>query len=187
MRITPLDIRNHGFQRRLRGYDREEVDAFMRMVSEDYESLLRESQTLREKLARSETRIEDLASTETVLKETLTTAQKLGADLQRTAMKEAEVMISEAEIKGEKILDAAHRRAAKLAEDIREMKHLRARVANAVRATLETHLSVLDSLQTETSNDPALDGKVAYLKSGPGGGRAEAQGRKGVGIEKRFP
>ncbi len=49
MRITPLDIRNHSFQRRLRGYDREEVDAFMRMVSEDYESVLRESQTLREK------------------------------------------------------------------------------------------------------------------------------------------
>ena len=103
MRITPLDIRNHAFQQRLRGYEREEVDAFMRMVSEDYESLLRENQTLREKLARAATRIEDLASTEGILKETLTTAQKLGDDLQRTATKEAEILIGEAEIKGEKV------------------------------------------------------------------------------------
>ena len=179
MRITPLDIRNHGFQRRLRGYDLEEVDAFMRMVSEDYESLLREAQTLREKLTRAEMRVEDLSSTEAILKETLTTAQKLGDDLKRTAMKEAEVLICEAEIKGEKILDAAHRRAAKLAEDIREMKHLRARVSNSVRATLETHLSLLESLQTEASNDPVLDGKVAYLTTGPSEGRPEARGRKG--------
>jgi cell division initiation protein len=178
VRITPLDIRNHGFQRRIRGYDAEEVDAFMRMVSEDYESLLRESQTLREKLAKAAVRIEDLASTEGVLKETLTTAQKLGADLQRTAMKEAEVLISEAEIKGEKILDAAHRRAAKLAEDIREMKNLRARVSNAVRATLETHLSVLESLQAEASDDPILDGKVAYLTGGERKGRSDAQGNR---------
>lgn len=175
MRITPLDIRNHGFQKRVRGYDREEVDAFMRMVSEDYESVLREAQILREKLARAAIRIEDLSSTEGVLKETLTTAQKLGDDLKRTAIKEAEVLIGEAEIKGEKILDAAHRRAAKLAEDIREMKNLRARVSNSVRATLETHLSLLDSLQTEASNDPILDGKVAYLTGGSQNGRSENQ------------
>lgn len=179
MRITPLDIRNHDFQRRLRGYDREEVDAFMRMVSEDYESLLRETQTLREQLARANVRIEDLSSTEGILKETLTTAQKLGDDLQRTASKEAEVVISEAEIKGEKILDAAHRRAAKLAEDIREMKNLRARVANSVRATLETHLSLLDSLQTEAANDPALEGKVAYLTGGSQHPRNESHRGKG--------
>ncbi len=179
MRITPLDIRNHDFQRRLRGYEREEVDAFMRMVSEDYESLLRENQTLREKLARAATRIEDLASTEGILKETLTTAQKLGDDLQRTATKEAEILIGEAEIKGEKILDAAHRRAAKLAEDIREMKNLRARVSNTVRATLETHLSLLDSLQSEAGSDPVLDSKVAYLTSGTLSGRSEGKRSKG--------
>ena len=179
MRITPLEIRNHGFQRRIRGYDPEEVDAFMRMVSEDYENLLREAQTLREKLARAAVRIEDLSSTEGILKETLTTAQKLGADLQRTAMKEAEVLIGEAEIKGEKILDAAHRRAAKLADDIREMKNLRARVSNAVRATLETHLSLLESLQAEASDDPALEGKVAYLTGGPRTGRSDTGWNKG--------
>ena len=47
MRITPLDVRNHPFQRRFPGYDREEVDAFLGMVAEDYEGLAREAEGLR--------------------------------------------------------------------------------------------------------------------------------------------
>ena len=37
LRITPLDIRNHGFRRRLVGYDPSEIDTFLQMVAEDYE------------------------------------------------------------------------------------------------------------------------------------------------------
>jgi hypothetical protein len=79
-------------------------------------------------------------------------------------VKEAELTISEAEVKGEKILDAAHRRAAKLAEDIREMKALRSRIGSALRTTIETHLSLLETLCEEPDEDPILDGKVSYLQ-----------------------
>ena len=43
MRMTPLDVQSHRFAHRLRGYDPDEVDAFLRMVSEDYEGLVRET------------------------------------------------------------------------------------------------------------------------------------------------
>ena len=118
MRITPLDIRNHEFQRRLSGYDREEVDRFLRMVAEDYEAALRVVEGLRSTVRELEARVGDLTSGEDLLKQTLTTAQQLTDDLKNTAMKEAEILVSEAEIKGEMVLEAAHRRAARLAEDI---------------------------------------------------------------------
>jgi cell division initiation protein len=172
MRITPLDLRNHVFPRRMTGYAREEVDDFLRMVAEDYESALREVQKQREQLARLQARIEELSAHEQVLQDTLTTAQKLSEDLKRTAIKEAEVIVSEAEIKGEKVLDAAHRRAASLAEDIREMKQLKGRLSASVRAAIETHLGLLESLAAEAADDPALEGKVAYLTQA----RAEARG-----------
>lgn len=168
MRITPLDIRNHAFPRRLSGYDREEVDSFLRMVAEDYEALVREAEQLRKKNTQLQTRVDGLAANEAVLQETLTTAQKLSEDLKRTAAKEAEVLLSEAEIKAEKILDAAHRRAAKLAEDIREMKTLKTRLASAVRATIETHLGLLEGLAVDPKEDPLLESKVAYLQRSPG-------------------
>ena len=165
MRITPLDVRNHPFQRRFPGYDREEVDAFLGMVAEDYEAVMREAESLREQTIKLEARVADLAANEAILQETLTTAQKLCEDLKRTAVKEAEVLIGEAEITAEKILAAAHRRAAKLAEDIREMQQVRTRLGAAVRAAIETHLSLLDGLAADDPNDPVLEGKISYLTS----------------------
>jgi cell division initiation protein len=164
VRLTALEIQNHRFASRWRGLDPAEVETFLRLVAEDFEALVRECGGLREKVRTLETRIEDLASNEHTLRKTLVTAQELSEDLKRTAVKESELMISEAEVKGEKILDAAHRRAAKLAEDIRELKALRARLGGAIRATIDTHVALLDSLTTEPSEeDPLLEGKVAYL------------------------
>ena len=83
--------------------------------------------------------------------------------LRRTAAKEAEVLLAEAEVKAEKVLDAAHRRVAKLTEDIREMRQARTRLAASVRSVIETHLSLLDGLSGDLPEDPVLDGKVAFL------------------------
>jgi cell division initiation protein len=176
MRITPLDVRNHPFRKRLQGYDRDEVDAFLQMVADDYEGLVREAEVQREQVVRLEVRVEDLASNEAILQETLTTAQKLSEDLKRTAVKEAEVMVGEAEIKGEKILAAAHRRAAKLAEEIREMKSLRSRLAANVRAAIETHMGLLDGLAADTPEEVSADGNVSYLTHKP---RGATSGREG--------
>ena len=163
MRLTPLDIQNHHFAQTWRGYDPAEVETFLRMAAEDYEALVRERDALRETVRHLESRIAELASQEQTLRETLVTAQALAEDLKRTAVKESEVLIGQAEVRAEKILDAAHRRAAKLAEDIREMKGVRSRLASAVRTTIETHLALLEGLAEEPAEDPLLDGKVAFL------------------------
>lgn len=165
MRITPLDIRNHVFPRAFSGYARVEVDAFLNMVSDDYEALVRESQALRERVIRLEVQVERLSSNEAILQETLITAQQLSEDLKRTAVKEAETVIGEAEVKAEKVLDAAHRRATRLAGDLREMKQLRTRLAASVRATIDTHLGLLDALAKDPPEEPALGNSVAFLAS----------------------
>jgi cell division initiation protein len=164
LRITPLDIRNHEFQRRVSGYDREEVDRFLRMVGEDYEEALRVVEGLRQRVRDLEARVAELAGNEQLLQQTLTTAQQLSDDLKNTAMREAEILVSEAEIKGEKVLEAAHRRAARLAEDIREMKRLRIRLAGTLRTTIERHLEMLDHLASDApGEDAAIEQRAAVL------------------------
>ncbi len=160
MRMTPLDIQNHRFPVRWRGYDQDEVDAFLRMLAEDYGALVHDTKGLRETVRQLEGRVQELTANEETLRKTLVTAQAMTEDLRRTAIRESEVMVGEAEVRAEKILDAAHRRAAKLAEDIREMKLLRGRVAGAVRSTIETHLKLLEGL---AEPDAPEDDKVAYL------------------------
>jgi len=184
VRLTPLDIQNHHFAQRLRGFDPEEVQSFHRMVAEDFEGLIRESERLRERIRELEARVEEMGGREELLRQTLVTAQAVSEDLRRTAAKEAEVMLAEAEVRAEKLLDAAHRRVAKLAEDIREMRTLRVRLGASVRSAIETHLSILDGLTGELPDDPVLDGKVAFLaqasakpparRGGAGGGTPAA-------------
>ncbi len=173
MRITALDIRNQVFPREFGGYAREEVDSFLTMVSEDYEELLREAQSLREHLIKLEVQVERLSSNESILQETLTTAHRLSEDLKRTAVKEAENVIGEAEVKAEKVLDAAHRRSMRLASDLREMKYLRTRLAASIRSTIGTHLELLETLAKDPPEESALGGSVSFLASGnPGPGGA---------------
>ena len=51
MRITPHDIRQQQFTVRMfRGFDPQEVDAFLEDVADDYESLLKENQLLKEQI-----------------------------------------------------------------------------------------------------------------------------------------
>jgi cell division initiation protein len=155
MRLTPLDLQNHRFSHRLRGYDTAEVEGFVRMVGEDYESLFRENEALHETVRGLEARVAELTGQEGRLRETLVTVQTLTEDLKRTSIREAEMKIAEAEVRAEKILDAAHRRAARLEEQVRELRLLRGRVTAAVRTTLETHAALLEGLSSET--EPAAE------------------------------
>jgi cell division initiation protein len=163
VRLTPLDIRNHSFSTRLRGLDSAEVEAFMRLIAEDYEDAIRENETLREKVQLLRARVEELSQSEKTLQTAIVTAQHLSDDLKKTAVRESEVLVAEAEVKAEKILTASHRRVAKLAQDIREMKLLRARLSTAIRTVVENHLTLLEGLSQDPPEVEAADDRVSYL------------------------
>ncbi len=168
MRMTPLDVQSYKFAHRLRGYDLEEVESFLRIVSEDYEGLVLENVSQTDRIRRLEARLEELSAQEALLKETLLSAQAMTEELRCSAERDAELRLAEVEVRAEKILDASHRRAAGLAQDIREMRSLRARLAESFRSAAETHLSLLETLETDPEQDPLIqglvEGTVAYLK-----------------------
>ena len=167
MRMTPLEIQSHRFGRRLRGYDPDEVDAFLRMVIEDYEALIRENEAQRNRIASLDERVAALSGQEKLLQETLLNAQSMSDKMRSAAEKECDVLLGEAEIRAEKIIDASHRRAARLAENIRELRGLRSQIAESLRTVLDTQLALVERLTRDPSTDALLDGlidgKIAYL------------------------
>ena len=166
MRISPLDIQSHQFRSTWRGLDAHEVESFLSAVAEDYAALLQELTSNNEETRRLGARMEELSLNEALLKETLVTAQNLGDELRSASQKEAEIRVSEAEIRAERILDAAHRRAGRLGEEIREMRGLRTRLASALRTTVETHLMMIEALSID-SEEYVVDAQL--LDSEPGG------------------
>ena len=175
MRLTPLDIRGHKFRSAWRGLDAVEVETFLAGVAEDYEAVVRESESRADQIRRLEARLEELSLNEALLKETLVTAQNLGDELRKTAQTQTDVLLAEAEVKAETILDAAHRRAARLSEEIRSLRGLRSRLASALRTSIGTHLSLVDALAADPDADEAvLEGELLDGDAPLGGPRASA-------------
>jgi len=147
--MTPLEIQNHHFSRRLSGIDPEEVASFLKIVADDYESALRENERLKDTVHQLEKRNDELADGEKVLRETLVSAQSMAEKLRETAVAESEVLLQTAELRAEKILDASHRRAATLADEIQELRGLRKRYASSLRSMIDTHLGLIERLEQD--------------------------------------
>ena len=149
MRLTPIEIRHHRFHSRLRGFDRHEVEAFLETVVADFEEIVRENAQLRREAERLGRELELHKSRERNIQDTLTTAQGVVDQLKRTAMKEAEVMITEAEVRSEKLLKQADERRAELTREVAELRHLRGRLAADLRHTLGSYATMVDAYEPD--------------------------------------
>lgn len=144
MRITPLDIQQKQFPMKFRGFDVEEVYAFLEVIREEMEELLRENASLKETVQRTENHIQEYKDMETTLRETLMTAQQMVEDYKTNARKEAELMMKEAEIKSDNIIREAHEKVIKIHEDITDLKGVRMHFKEELRRLIENHLRMLD-------------------------------------------
>lgn len=158
MKITALDITHRRFARKLRGYDAEEVHAFLADVAEAFEGLTRELQGIQDELVRKEDEVAELRSRDRVLQETLITAQKACEDLRDTARKEADLIIGEAELQAEKIVQGAHARFQRIVDDVGELKRQRIQLAAQLRSVLRAH----DKL-VEAFGDGEREDRVEFL------------------------
>ncbi len=159
MKITPLDILQKRFSRAVRGYDREEVEAFLALVASAFEDLVKENNALREEAARKDEELADHRGRERALQETLVTAQKASDEIRESARKEGEITIAEAELQAEKIVQAAHQRFLRIVDDVQEMKRLRVQFAASVRAVVDGHAKLLDAFQDVPEDVEFLAGR----------------------------
>jgi len=147
MRLTPIEIRQHRFNVRLRGFDRDEVDAFLETVVADFEELVRENAQLRREAERLTREVDALRGREKMIQETLTTAQGVVDQLKRTAIKESETILVDAELRAEKLMTEARQRRADLSQEIAELRHTRTRLDSDLRKTLDGYARLIDAFQ----------------------------------------
>jgi cell division initiation protein len=157
MRISPNDIRQQQFTVRMfRGFDPPEVDAFLEDVADDYETLLKESQFLREQLAGQEERQRGVGDLERTLQDTLVTTQRLSDELKAAAKREAdemrgaarheaELIVREAELRGDKAVEVARSEEARIRTDIQSLKRIRRQLVGDFAATLERYQRLLET------------------------------------------
>src|SRR5580765_4646950 len=107
MKLSSIDIQRQKFQVKLKGYVQEEVHNFLLSVAEQIEDLIRQNEQYRQELDRLKDSLGDYEERDKILKSTLVTAQKNSESLTSNAMKEAELIVREAEFKASKLMEHA--------------------------------------------------------------------------------
>jgi cell division initiation protein len=122
MKITPLEIRQKTFEKVFRGYEKDEVNAYLQSLSMEWERMLDENKELHLRIENLQTESTKLRELESSLFKTLKTAEDTGATLIEQAKKETDLKIKESSLKAEAILNEARSKAKSLIEQADERK-----------------------------------------------------------------
>src|SRR6266850_1184763 len=161
MRLSPLDIRQQQFTvRMLRGLDPQEVEAFLEDVAEEYEQVLKENVTLREQVGVHEERARRVNEVERMLTETLVTTQKLTDEMKDAARRDGQLLVREAEMQGEKVMEAARAEEAKIRSGIKDIQRTHRQLLEDLKSTVERYQRLLTS---ESDLEGAANAAVVTL------------------------
>ncbi len=164
MKTTPIDIRQQQFKTRFRGFDVQEVDTFLEQMADTFESLQRKNENLHEEIRRLKLESQGYKEREETFKRAMLNSQKVIDQIKENTRKSAELIIAEAEVKAEKILNRAHNRLAQLHEDITELKRQRMQIELQIRSIIEAHIKLLEIGKEGSEAMDEEDAKLKLLK-----------------------
>lgn len=150
MPLTPLDIHNKEFGRRLRGYDEDDVNEFLDQIIKDYEWYIRENKELQNQVAGLQERLDHFANIEETLSKTIIVAQEAADEVRNNSKKEAQLIVKEAEKNADRIINEALSKARKIALEIEELKKQASIYRTRFKTLVEAQLELLGSDQWDT-------------------------------------
>lgn len=140
MRITPLEIRQKTFEKNFRGYEKEEVHAFLITLSQEWERVVDENKELKFKYESTEREIQKLREVESSLYKTLKTAEDTGASVIDQARKAADLHLRESQLKAEQMMNEAKTKAKDTIEESEvRAKQIIADMEDRVKALIEQY------------------------------------------------
>ncbi len=150
--MTPEEVRLKEFHQRLRGYDEDEVDAFLDEVEHELGRLIADNANLRERLAHggggggtpTVTNIAASSETEEMLRRTLLLAQQSADETVATARAEAARLIEEARATAQHVVGDLEQRKQALEQQVEALRMFEREYRARLRAYLEAQLRDLD-------------------------------------------
>jgi DivIVA domain-containing protein len=164
MNVSPLDLRQQRFSNALRGFDKVEVTSFLMAVAEDYEQALRETDRLRQEVARLEGIVGGHREQEKSLQSTLISAQRLADDIRQSAEKAAEEvrhngeeearrMIREAQGRSDLLLEKTQTRVEDIHREIDGLKLKRREVETSIESIMQALKNTLEFVRDQDARD----------------------------------
>ncbi len=96
--LTPVDIQNKEFEKKIKGYDCDAVDDFLDVIIQDYDMLCKENKSLRDKIALLTEAVERYKEVEDTMHRSLDVARQSAQDIKNNANMEAQAIVNRAKL-----------------------------------------------------------------------------------------
>ncbi len=147
--ITPSDIQTKVFDKAVRGYREEDVDVFLDELTTDYDAVLKENESLKQRIIELGDRIEEYKNQESTVLQTLETAKSLMNDISSSAEKRAEILLKNAELDADLKQRQAKDNLERLQSEEAELGRRVASIRSRFKSILEAELERFDGLTEE--------------------------------------
>ena len=144
MKVSPITIKRQEFNKSFRGYDPEEVQAFLDKLSDDFDELQKENDTLKEELETANTHLAEFRRIEKNLQDTLLKAQESSSKAMDSVKKQSGLMIKEAEIKANQILEKARESANEIRDAVIRLREERDLLISKIKAMIESQAHLFE-------------------------------------------
>ena len=145
MRLSAADIRQQQFAvKLLRGFDPQEVDAFLEEIADDFEELTKENNLLKDQLVALEERNKGIEVRERTLQETLVTTQKIAEEFKENARVQAELLVREGQLRADKLMQDSRDEHVRLSAEIGSLKRLRRQLVEEVLGTVTKYKRLIE-------------------------------------------
>jgi len=156
MRISPLDILQQKFKIKIKGYDPEEVEAFLNLVAEDYKKANEEITRLNEIVEEQRKEMDELVSREKVLKEAIISTKKITEQIQQNAENEASNVIKQSELMSKTIIEQARGEVSKVNSEIEKLRMARKQIYMKLESELNLFLKTLSDFKERADEEDKI-------------------------------
>jgi cell division initiation protein len=144
MKHSPKEIAVKTFERKMMGYDPDDVADFLTIVAAQMEALVQERNALREALKEKDMSLLEYKDRDQVLKATITSASQVVEKMKVDAEREAKLIINDAQHKAEMITRDAKDSLRKTYQEISEVKRMRLQFEANMKAMVQAHMTLLE-------------------------------------------
>lgn len=151
--VSPLEMRQAKFGTSMRGFEKNEVTAFLQEAADGYEQALRENDRLRQEIIRLEGSLQQFRELEGGLRTMLVSAQKVADDMKENAQQEAARILRETEGRAELQAQQAKAQAEDIQREIDGLKLKRREAENSLEATVAALQSTLEFIREQDGRE----------------------------------
>lgn len=145
--ITPVDIQNKDFPKKIKGYDCDAVDDFLDEIIRDYSALLKENQTLKGKIGMLTKTVENYKAIETSMTKSVEMAKQTAHDIKENANAEAQMIINNAKLDASRLAKQIDDEHIKRHQEMLKVKSQTDMFSERVKSMCESMIKMLDDVK----------------------------------------